>query len=174
MKKQDTFTLPLTGLGEGQHQFRFDIQADFFKAFENSKLREGKIQVDLEMDKKAAHIDLYFKISGEAMVACDRCLDEFGLPLNHEEHLVLKYAEVEREDFEVVYIRRDRDYFDVSQYVYEFIHLALPMVVTHDLADLNCNPDMLDALEANEYEQEETEENSSNSAWSALKDIKLD
>jgi uncharacterized protein len=174
MKKQEAYSLPILGLLEGVHEYRFEINADFFKAFENSKLTEGDIVVDLTLDKRASHIDMEFAVSGEAMVTCDRCLEEFSLPLDFSEHLLLKYSEVEKEDYEVVYIKRDRDSFDVTQYLYEFIHLAVPMVTTHDMAGQECDPDMLDILEANEFDQEDNDENSSNSAWSALKDIKLD
>ena len=48
------------------------------------------------------------------------------------------------------------------------------MVVTHDMADEDCDPDMMNILEANEDDQKDLDENSSNSTWSALKDIKLD
>jgi len=174
MKKQTAFLIPIIGLTEGVHEYRFEIDAAFFEAYEDSKITEGDITVDLELDKRAGHIDLDFKVSGTTRVQCDRCLDDLNLPLDFEESLVLKYSEEEKEDYEVVYIKRDRDVFDVSQFIYEFIHLAVPMVRTHDMAGQECNPDMMDILDANEYDQSESDENLANSAWSALKDIKLD
>lgn len=174
MKEQAAYSLPILGLVEGVHEYRFEINADFFKAYEDSRLSEGDVIVNLTLEKRASHIDMEFSVSGTAKVSCDRCLEDFGLPLDLSEHLLVKYAEEEKEDFEVVYIRRDRDSLNVSQYLYEFIHLAIPLVTTHDMADMDCDPEMLSILEANEFDQEELDENSSNSAWSALKDIKLD
>lgn len=174
MKELEAYTLPILGLMEGIHEYRFEINADFFKAFEDSKLTEGDILVELILEKRTSHIELEFKVSGKTRKSCDRCLGDFDLPLSFTEQLLLKYAEVEKEEFEVVYIRRDRERFDVAQYLYEFIHLAVPMVVTHDMADEDCDPDMMNILEANEDDQKDLDENSSNSTWSALKDIKLD
>ena len=40
-------------------------------------------------------------MSGKTRKSCDRCLGDFDLPLSFTEQLLLKYAEVEKEEFEV-------------------------------------------------------------------------
>jgi hypothetical protein len=52
MKELGAYTLPILGLMEGIHEYSFEINADFFKAFEDSKLTEGDMLVDLILEKR--------------------------------------------------------------------------------------------------------------------------
>ena len=46
------FTIPISGLKEGQHYFDFEIDKEFFEQFEESEVKEGKLTAVVEADKK--------------------------------------------------------------------------------------------------------------------------
>ncbi len=137
------FNLPLSGMKQGMHAFHFRVDQDFFSCFEASPLAEGDLLVELTCDKRPDMLVLVFHLKGTVRTACDRCLDEFDLPLEAAHQLLVKYDVHERDEAEVVYIHRDTPRFNVARFVYEFILLSMPMIVTHDHGRGVCNPEML-------------------------------
>ncbi|MCB0706320.1 MAG: DUF177 domain-containing protein [Saprospiraceae bacterium] len=166
-----SYSLPISGLRDGLHQFDFQIDDKFFETFEASAIQRGDLKVHLEFDKHPSFYALDFQIEGTVWKECDRCLEPFDLPLYAENSLKVKFDEVEREEADVVYITRERKKLNVARFIYEFIHLAIPMSTTHDMADQDCDPDFLGFLtpEAQEAEPEKQEKPS---VWDALKKLK--
>jgi uncharacterized protein len=167
MKPLVPFTLPLSGLRDGTHEFRFQVGDDFFACFEETVIRHGDLEVSLTLDKRPSVIILHFTIKGFVRAECDRCLEPFDLPLEDEQDILVKYDEKPREEAEVVYIEKSTPSLDVSKFVYEFIHLALPIYKTHELAGGACDPEMLKFI--SKAEESETEEPPQNTIWSELK-----
>jgi uncharacterized metal-binding protein YceD (DUF177 family) len=79
---------------------------------------------------------------------------------------------VEVED-DVLIIGRDDHEIEVSQYLYEFIILALPYQKVHPddgAGDSACNPEMIKKLDAHRTKEPEKEEKT-DPRWDALKGI---
>src|SRR5690606_39645092 len=82
--------------------------------------------------------------------ACDRCLIHIELPIETEYRLIVKYGEGNDDDVDVVYIPNGLTTLDVSQYVYEYIVLSLPLVKQYDCEyeqPSPCNVEVLERLE---------------------------
>jgi uncharacterized protein len=144
------YTIPLVGLKEGRHTYDFEIGNKFFEQFEGSEIREGNLQVIAELDKRSSHFDLVIKIEGVVRVECDRCLEKYDQPLKSENRLLIKSGK-ERDDSEpdLLTIAADEYELDISQYIYEFTHLALPLKKVHPedkKGKSTCNPEMLQKL----------------------------
>ncbi|MCU0346327.1 MAG: DUF177 domain-containing protein [Saprospiraceae bacterium] len=167
------FSIPVSGLQNGPHEYEFDIDGSFFHCFPESPIKEGSVSVQLLFDKSPDMYTMNFQLEGMVKVACDRCLEEFDLPIEADEMLLAKFDEKEWEDADIVYVLRDTPKFNVAKYIYEFIVLAVPMVKTHDDADEECDPEMLKFLSENEDTGREAPDKSS-PIWDALKGLQND
>jgi len=147
------FVIPLSGLQSGQHTYRYDVGSDFFAAFEEPVIEEGAFVVGLLLDKRERLMILDFSVEGFEFTDCDRCLNPIRLPVSGSYRLFIKFGESSEEEPDVVFIPEGTVELDVSQFVYEFIGLSLPMVKVYD-CDLDevppCNFEVLDRLERGE------------------------
>ena len=144
-------TIPVRGLKDGQHLYDFEIGNKFFEEFEESEIKEGNLSVIIELDKRSSHFDLIVKINGEVRICCDRCLEMFFQPIACENRLLVKFAKKwDDSDPDIIIVPADESDLDMKQYLYEFIHLALPIQRIHpeDKSDKSsCNPEMLKKLD---------------------------
>ena len=166
------------GLGVGNHSFEFDIDDQFFGAFEQSEIRKGKAVVKINLDKQSNMLTLGFVIEGKVTVECDRCLDEFDMPFVYEGTLYVRYSETEKEsDGEVMWVSPNETEIGLAQYIYESICLSLPYQRIHP-EDENgrslCNPDMLSRFQIVTEEEFErmTQGKDETSPWNRLEDLK--
>ena len=143
------YSIAFKGLGEGTHRFDMKVDDRFFEAFEGSEIRRGNADVRLTLDKRGNGMALDFDIRGEVAVECDRCLEEFMMPVRYEGTLHVRYSDCEREsDGEVMWISPSETELNVAQYIYESICLSLPYQRVHpddSEGRSTCDPDMLSA-----------------------------
>ena len=141
------YSIAFKGLGEGTHRFDMKVDDRFFEAFEGSEIRRGNADVRLTLDKRGNGMALDFDIRGEVAVECDRCLEEFMMPVGYTGTLAVRYSETEQEsDGEVMWIGPSETEIDLSQYIYESICLSLPYQRVHPVGSdgkSGCDPDML-------------------------------
>lgn len=146
------YSIPLAGLKEARYTYDFKIGDDFFEAFEGSEIKRGEFRVMVVLEKRITHIELDITINGRAEVVCDRCLDTFYLPVSSANRLFVKQGrELEEADPDMITMPLDEHEIDLSQFFYEYIHLALPLKRIHP-DDSNgrttCNGEMIRKLEA--------------------------
>lgn len=172
MEVLDHFSIPFMGLKIGLHQLKFEVDNLFFDQFENTIIKEGAIEVTLDLDKRENLSVLEFHLEGYVVTDCDRCMEKINLPINTEYILHVKYSEDEIESTdEVIFIAPKLPILNVAQYVYEYIHLSIPMVKAYDCEsdpDANCNYEVLEKFEV------EKDEDHQNPIWDALNDLNLD
>ena len=172
MEKKNEFLIPVSGLALGRHSYQFEINDDFFTDKEYSEIQQGKASVSLDIDRQETLLTLHFGIAGTVRVACDRCAEEFDLPIEDEREFFVKLGtENAEESDDVAVIDPDAHDFDVSTLIYEFIILAIPMHRVHP--EGQCNPEVIALLSA-EDEPAEPEEEAIDPRWAALKDIKIE
>lgn len=172
MDKNNEFLIPVSGLALGSHSYQFEIDDDFFAEREYSEIQQGKVSVRLDIDRQETLMTLDFSIKGTVRVPCDRCADEFDLPISDEREFFLKLGtENAEESDDVVVVSADQADYDVSSLIYEFIILAVPMHRVHP--EDGCNPEVLAMLSEREM-TELAEEDTIDPRWAALKDIKLE
>ncbi|HFC30897.1 MAG TPA: DUF177 domain-containing protein, partial [Oceanospirillales bacterium] len=115
-------------------------------------------------------IDMFvldFDIDGWAETSCDRCLENFQLPIKAKQQLIIKFAETPSEDPLVEHISAAEQQINVAKYIYEFISLSLPLRKVHKDANETCDEEMMKHLDGTE-EEVKTE----NPLWEALKNFK--
>lgn len=172
MEKNNDFLIPVSGLALGSHSYQFEINDDFFAEREYSEVQQGKVSVRLDVDRQETLMTLRFSIAGTVCVPCDRCADEFDLPIHDEREFILKLGtETAEESDDVVVIPAEQADYDVSSLVYEYIILAVPIHRVHP--DGQCNPEVMALLSDSETDEELKEDDVIDPRWAALKDIDL-
>lgn len=176
MKDLREYRIPFVGLKNGEHHFNYEVDSQFFTFFPDSQVHEGRIFADLTFDKKERLFILNFDISGTVDAICDICGQDFKLPIHGNYTQYIKTGEepeqATNEDEDVMWIAENESILNVSNLIYEFIHLSLPMQIKHpDKAngDAGCNPEILHILKNLKTEKEETDPR-----WEVLKQIKKD
>jgi uncharacterized protein len=177
-----TYSIPVKGLYNGIHQFEFQIDRFFFENFEQSPVTEGDVQVRLDFDKHPDMYVLQFELAGTVRTECDRCLAEIDLPIASSQRLLVKFSlEEEEDEADIAYISPEASLFNVAQYIYEFICLALPIIKAYDCEDQSprpCNEEMLRYLRHSEedsaLEEDEAEQEDPNPIWDELKKLSND
>jgi uncharacterized metal-binding protein YceD (DUF177 family) len=166
------YHIPVRGLKSGSHSFVFKVDKEFFEHFQNSIIEEGSFEVKLDLEKRPELMLLSFSLQGHMDTECDRCLAPIELPINQETEILVKFGDiVESDDIDVIFLAPDVNTFDISQLVYEFILLSVPLIKVYNCQDSSkppCNFSMLEFL----TKQESKEGKPFNDpTWDILKDI---
>ncbi len=163
MKTLKEYRIPFVGLQTGLHYFNFEVGDAFFEAFEGSLVRQGRVFVDLALEKRERVMTLTFDIGGQVYVECDRCLAPLKLPIHGHYRVYVKPGRLDGpEDDDVIRIAPEETHLELAQHMYEFILLSLPMMqVCEELPpqDRPCNREVLQRLEQQREEALPPKEN---------------
>ncbi len=165
------------GLPIGVHEFEFEVNDRFFQNFENSEFSKADITVFASLTKQNNLLQMDFSISGTVAIDCDRCLKNFDFPVETEQALVIKHGNPEESTDEILVIEEGKEEFDVSQYIYEYITLAVParrVPCEVEEENFECDYETLEKLTALEAEKEqENNKEEENPIWEKLNKIKF-
>ncbi len=165
MKSNKEYQIPYLGLKLGKHQFQFTLTGKFFEKFELSEIHQSDIEVVVELEKQSTMLILDIELSGVVQSICDRCGDDLEIPIEIDEQLIVKFGQTTGSTEDDILIHGPSEHsIDLSQYLYEYAHLALPHRHVHELEE-DCNPETLKALE--KYRTDTT----ANTQWAALKNL---
>ena len=171
MEKENEFLIPVSGLALGVHHFKFDIKDDFFADMDYSEVKQADVTVDLEVLKEELMMTLNFHLEGKVLVPCDRCADEFYIPIQNDQVFYIKFgAEGVEESDDVVVVPAEEHAYDIRSLIYEYIILSIPIYRVHPEGE--CNPEVLAMLSHDEEPSDEEIE--MDPRWAALKDVKLE
>jgi len=163
------FIIPFSGLKVGNYTFTFEIEDKFFEHFEYSEIKKGKLHIDCQLDKQARMMVLYFDITGTVRVPCDRCAEEFDQPIEGKQKLIVKFGVDHTEEAEDILVITDKEHeLDVSQYLYEYIHLLLPIKKVHGTDENGnslCDPEVIRYIK-------EAEDHPVDPRWEILQKLK--
>ena len=174
MEVLDHFSIPFIGLKVGLHQLKFEVDDSFFAEYENSLVKQGELTVTLDLDKRSHMAVLDLSLEGTVITDCDRCMEDINLPINGEYTLHAKYSEQDMEPTdEIIYIHPRLDRLNVAQFIYEYIHLSIPMMKTCESdPNASCNEEVLSLFE--KEAEDDGGEVDKNPMWDTLNDLNLD
>ncbi len=117
----------ISGLSNGLHDYNFLVEPSLIGLNGNF---HSPVGVQAHLDKSARQIFLRAEIQTSGQFECDRCLDEFQLPLNaaltvvylYDKDEAAKYAE---EDIQI--LTPDTVYIDPTEDVRQVIILSVPL-----------------------------------------------
>jgi uncharacterized protein len=167
----DLYSIRFKSLKTGVHHFNFFLDNRFFEHFENPECQGGAIRIDVEMEKKNHMLSVFMAFSGLARVVCDRCLEEFDLPLVFNSTLFVKFGmEGPESEADIIFLEPDEYKLDLADYFYESACLNLPFRRVHPKDDNGndlCNKDMIEKLDKYSIRKERTDPR-----WDSLKELK--
>ena len=168
----DDFIIHLEGLKIGVHRFKFLLDDTFFKGLDFSLIKGGKVEFEVDLDKRERVMNLITKGEGVLELDCDRCGDLMHFPLEFEENTVVKFGEEEFVDAGIWEIPSKNKDLDISHFLYESVCLQLPAKITHDeaIAEESCDEESISRLNALQGGNNETKE--MDPRWEALNKLK--
>ncbi len=187
MSRRREFEIAFVSLKPGVHVYSYLINDKFFEPFQQQDFRNCKANVKLSLDKKSGFMLLKFEIGGTLEVTCDRCNNILPFDLWDEFNITVKMAEDpqqmndQEEDPDMYYIAQGESHIDVSNWIYEFINLSIPMQKVCEFEKMDgphCNAAALDVLKnmeprpgdiAGQAEENGTKENP---IWKGLEKFK--
>ena len=151
----NAIVIPLNGWAAGERKFRFHAGIEFFQTFDNTEILDADVDVEIGVVKKERKVEASLHLAGTVTVPCDRCLEPLAVP-------------VEANPSEVFSPENLAEDWDLSQAVYDYVCLSLPLQRVHPEGE--CNPDTVRFLGHEERGNEEAEA-SANSPFAALKGL---
>jgi uncharacterized metal-binding protein YceD (DUF177 family) len=162
MKNNREFEIAFVGLKPGEHIYHYTIADNFFDnlvqagKIEQPEFKDTNAEVKLILDKKSTTLFLKFFINGKVTLPCDRCGDDYEMTIWEEFELLVKIVDDEMveklnlDDAEVAYIGRSESLLEVSNWIFEFVTLCIPIQHVHgedEQGNSLCNPEALKFLE---------------------------
>ncbi len=156
MSGRREYDIAFVGLKPGEHSFQYEITDKFFKDFDQQDFANVHATVKLNLDKKSGFFLLKFDIGGTLEVVCDRCGNNLPMQLWDEFKVVVKLVEnpdvmnEQEEDPDVYFIDRNESHLHLSDWIFEFINLSIPMTRMCAEAEIGgpyCNKEVLKTLE---------------------------
>ena len=90
MSKRGSYAVRLSGLADGEHDFSFELDQQFFASLEQSEIERGNVKTDIVLEKKPGVLSLHFNLKGKVEVICDRCLESFMTEIDTMQMIFVK------------------------------------------------------------------------------------
>jgi len=177
MNSRREFELAFVGLKPGIHAYDYKITDRFFEAYQQQDFTHCDAEVKLFLEKNLGFMLLRFEVTGTVNVFCDRCGNPLPLELWDEFQVIVKLVEdpeimnQEEEDPDVYYISKGESHLHISDWIYEFINLSIPMqrmCKVEDIGGPYCNKEVLEMLKKLDREKSEP----ANPLWKGLEKFK--
>jgi len=168
--------IPLNGWAAGERRFAFAAGTEFFQMFDNQDILDADVNVDVRVVKEGMHrVKADLHLCGTVTVACDRCLEPLGIPVDASAALDYRADLPDGEEYsedgaELLPLPQVGEDLDLSQCVYDYVCLSLPLQRVHPEGE--CNPDTVQYLGHVERKNEEADNNSPFAALKGLFDEK--
>ena len=168
----ENFIIPLDGLAAGRKEYFWHADQEFFKGFGNTEILDAELDVKAYAEKSGRYVGVDCEVNGNVTVECDRCLGDLVMPIDVEILLSVKFGDEESSDEhqeggrEVIFLPEDNADMDLSQIIYDYVCLSLPMQRCHDEGD--CDPAAMAYLTG---EKSQTDEVPADNPFAALKGL---
>ena len=170
MDKFRNYDVAFTGLKNGKHEFKFEVEQSFFDLFETEQeFTNAHINVDVALEKHTTFLDLEVTISGKVDLICDITAEEFSHPINNSIKILVKFGEeYDDSNEEIITIPHGDSAFNIAQIIYEAVMLSIPMKKISP----NVNDEDIELIEKFSPKIEEDKEHEVDPRWEALKKFK--
>ena len=170
MDKFRNYDVAFTGLKNGKHEFKFEVEQAFFDLFETEQeFTNAHINVDVALEKHTTFLDLEVTISGKVDLICDITAEEFSHPINNSIKILVKFGEeYDDSNEEIITIPHGDSAFNIAQIIYEAVMLSIPMKKISP----NVNDEDIELIEKFSPKIEENKEHEVDPRWEALKKFK--
>lgn len=170
------YIIDIPKLKEGSNSQNFAIDSSFFSGFENSLISEGYAEIQAIITKFQKRIEVLFTYSGFLMLECDRCLEPFKYVINGTKKVIYSYEVLSstKSENEVIYLTPTETKIDLSQDIYDFISLEMPVKKIAEVSVHTCPEEINNLIQLEEelIDSSDPENLSTDPRWEALKKLK--
>ncbi len=175
--KLKEFIIPFSGLKLGKHEFEYTIDNTFFESFGFEEFNAASISLKAILNKMNTMMELEIIAEGTVNVACDLTSEPFDQEIGDAGlQLVIKFGEeYNDEDDEILLLPHGEYQFNIAQYTYEMLVLAVPQKRIHPgVLDGTLQSEALDKLEALQPKEEKENKEDTDPRWDDLKKLLTD
>lgn len=174
--KLKEFDIPFSGLKLGKHHFEYQIDKAFFDSFDYDEFNASGVHVDVILDKMSTVMELEMHAKGTVNVACDITNEPYEQPVEGSLELVIKFGEAfSDEDDEILVLPHGEHQFNIAQYIYEMIVLAVPSKRVHPgVLDGSLDSEMLRKLQELQPKEQSGKTEKTDPRWDALRNLLTD
>ena len=175
MMKKKEFFIPFVGLKQGTHRFEYGIDNTFFDSFGYKEFNGASIKAQASLNKTSTMMELDIVADGSVNVNCDLTNEPYDQEITSDLHLVIKFGEAYNdEDDEILILPHGEHQFNIAQYLYEMLVLAVPQKRMHPgVLDGTLKSEALQKLQ--ELQPKETKkDNNTDPRWDGLKKLLTD
>ncbi len=178
MANRRAYEIAFVGLKTGVHEFNYELNDQFFLDKGSEDLLNVGANVKVLLEKNTGFMLLKFEVGGRTDVTCDRCGNSLKMDLWDEFKMLIKLVDnademnIQEEDPDVFYLARTESHLDVSNWLYDFVLLSVPMqrmCNREEMGGPQCNTEVLEKLKEMEAR---TAENNANTLWKDLDKFK--
>jgi len=173
MDKLRNYDVSFSGLKNGKHEFRFEIDKTFFQLFDTEQeFTNPRIEVHVSLDKHTTFLEFEIKIKGLVELVCDITNENFDYPIENEIKILVNFGEeYDDSNEDVITIPSTEHAFNVAHLIYENVMLSIPMKkISPNVSDKDL--EILDQFSPKDIEENEEEEHESDPRWDALRKLK--
>lgn len=174
MDRFRNYNIAFSGLKTGKHDFKFEINQEFFDLFETEQeFFNPKINVTVLLDKHTTFLEFYINVSGTVQLICDISNDEFSENINNDIKVLVKFGEeYDDSNEDIITIPHKDSEFNIANLIYEAVVLSIPMKKLAPAVRENDEyQKLLDQYSPKKIEEVEVEQ-SIDPRWEALKKLK--
>ena len=167
------YIIPLNGWAAGEREYRWQAGIKFFQKFDNAEILDADVAIVAKAVKSGHYIGVDLDVQGSVTVPCDRCLEDLTLPVEAHPSFSVKFGEgagseeeMREGSREILLLDASDTDLDLSQVIYDYVCLSLPMQRVHPEGE--CNPDTVRFLRQGQGNEEAA---GTNSPFAALKGL---
>lgn len=142
MEKRNDFCIDLLDSSIAGKTFEFQVNDSVFEAIDGL-IERGNIKSVVNCVSASQGV---FRFSihseGTVIVPCDRCLADLELRIDTTDQLDVKLGDEDLDDGDMITVNHEDGFLDVSQPIYEFIVLSMPISLVHEPG--MCDPTMME------------------------------
>lgn len=177
MSQRREFEIAYVGLKPGIHVFEYRIEDKFFVPYGEQEFTNCIANIKLSLEKNSGFMQLKFDIDGKADVSCDKCGNTLLMQLWDEFNIIVKIVDdpeimnEQEEDPDIYYIGRGESHLHLTDWIYEFVNLSIPlqkMCNESEKGGPKCNLEVLEKLR----KMEEDVMKDTNAVWKGLDKLK--
>lgn len=151
MKKRD-FRLPIATMSEGEHEYTYHLDGQFFKDLERDEIIDSDVDATVTIVRRGDRYEATFDVVGAVTVACHRCLEPLQLQIDDEYRLQIRFGVDYDDSTDGLLILGDRDLtLDIAPILADTVQLNIPLRAVHP--DGECDPDMTARFNVDEYDE---------------------
>ena len=173
MDRFRNYNIAFSGLKTGKHDFKFEINQEFFDLFETEQeFFNPKIVADVLLDKHITFLEFHINVSGTVQLICDISTDEFSENIMNDLKILVKFGEeYDDSNEDIITIPQKDSDFNIANLIYETVVLSIPMKkVAPSVRDNDEYEKLLEKYSPKPIEEEE--EQSTDPRWEALKKLR--